>query len=554
MAERPSYEELEARLAQAENSLNAISNTEVDALVGQDGVYLLRLNELEKALRESEQKFRAAFANATVGFALTTPGGRFLEANAAYCSVAGYCFADLKALDFQRVIHPDDYAKTMKLMDRMLAGDIPDFVIENRYARKDGESVWVRNSVSVVRGEEGAPRWMIILAEDIAARKLAEASLSRSLARIEEGEFTLNTLMETVPEGITIADTPDVRVLQVSRYGKELLGKTGEELEGIPLELHAKNWDIYESDGKTRAKNEDLPLTRAVRKGETVTDEEWIFGTADGKRIPVLCNAAPIIDKSQRIIGGILAWRDIGELRRLADALRDSNQDLRDYSHVLTHKLKEPLRAIHHYVDFLFEDLGNTLEGEPKRYLEGIKESLTKSHRQFQDLEALYGVKNHPMNSEVFDMKELVDEMHVTFKDTPGGRLVAREDWPVLTGEKHLLRQILTHLIGNGFKYNREEMKRVEVGWQKAAENGIEIFVRDNGIGIQPQFQEEIFGIFKRLHADHEHEGTGIGLAIVRRAAQKIGATLRVESTLGEGSTFYLDLPSAMAVDARHRP
>jgi PAS domain S-box-containing protein len=551
MADKPSYEELEARLAQAENSLNAVSNMEVDALVGQEGVYLLRLNEMEKALRESEQKFRAAFANAAVGFALTTPDGRFLEANAAYCSVAGYCVADLEALDFQRLIHPDDYAKTMKLMDRMLGGDIPDFVVESRYVREDGESVWVRNSLSLVRGEEGAPRWIIILAEDITARKRAEASLSQSLARVEEGEFTLNTLMETVPEGITIAGAADDRILQVSRYGKELLGKSDEELEGIPLALQARNWDIYESDQKTRAENEDLPLTRAVRKGEIVTDEEWILGTADGERIRVLCNAAPIIDRSQRIIGGIVAWRDITKRRRLEEALRVSNQDLTDYSHALTHNLKEPLRAIHHYVDFLHEDLADTLEGEPKRYLEGIKQSIVKSHQQFQDLEVLYGIKNHPLNFEAFDMKELIDEIQLMFKGTADRQLIAQGNWPVLKGEKHLLRQILTHLISNGFKYNHADLKRVEIGWQQTSDNHVEIFVRDNGIGVAPRFHEEIFGIFKRLHADHEYEGTGIGLAIVRRAAQKIDATLRMESTLGEGSTFYLGLPGSIA-DSAH--
>jgi light-regulated signal transduction histidine kinase (bacteriophytochrome) len=109
----------------------------------------------------------------------------------------------------------------------------------------------------------------------------------------------------------------------------------------------------------------------------------------------------------------------------------------------------------------------------------------------------------------------------------------------------------LINLISNGFKYNHADLKQVEIGWQQTSDNRIEIFVRDNGIGVSPRFHEEIFGIFKRLHLDRDYGGTGIGLAIVRRAAQKIDATLRMESVVGEGSTFYLGLPGSIA-DGAH--
>ena len=105
---------------------------------------------------------------------------------------------------------------------------------------------------------------------------------------------------------------------------------------------------------------------------------------------------------------------------------------------------------------------------------------------------------------------------------------------------------MLIDLINNGFKFNRADIKRVEVGWQQATGNGIEIFVRDNGIGIDPQYQKQIFDIFKRLHTERQYEGTGIGLAIVKRAVQKIGGKLRIESAVDKGSTFYISLPSTL--------
>ncbi|MEJ2731740.1 MAG: ATP-binding protein, partial [Deltaproteobacteria bacterium] len=112
-------------------------------------------------------------------------------------------------------------------------------------------------------------------------------------------------------------------------------------------------------------------------------------------------------------------------------------------------------------------------------------------------------------------------------------------------------RQILFDLISNGFKFNRSDIRRVEVGWQQATGNGIEIFVRDNGIGIDPEYQKQIFDIFKQLHTKSEYDGTGVGLAIVKRAVQKIGGKLRVESAVGEGSTFYINLPK-MILENKH--
>jgi len=124
--------------------------------------------------------------------------------------------------------------------------------------------------------------------------------------------------------------------------------------------------------------------------------------------------------------------------------------------------------------------------------------------------------------------------------------LVIAQNWPRFRSERFLLRQILLALINNGLKFNDADIKRIEIGWQAVADHGIEIFVRDNGIGIDPQYQQQIFDIFRRLHTESEYEGTGIGLAVVKRAVQRIGGKLRLESAVGEGSTFYINLPNSL--------
>jgi PAS domain S-box-containing protein len=139
----------------------------------------------EEALRQSEEKFRSAFANAAIGFAMTTPDGTFVDANPAYCVLTGYSIEELQTLRFPHLIYSDDFAENMNLIDQILSGQTSDFVVENRYRRKSGETVWVRKSISLVRTVEGTPQWIIALVEDITKRKQAEEALRRAHDELE---------------------------------------------------------------------------------------------------------------------------------------------------------------------------------------------------------------------------------------------------------------------------------------------------------------------------------------------------------------------------------
>lgn len=144
----------------------------------------------------------------------------------------------------------------------------------------------------------------------------------------EQGKRTLDAIMEYIPEGVTIAGPPDSTIRMVSKYGRELIGRPREEIEGIAVSDRAEKWGIYHKDGITHALNEELPLTRAIQKGEVVGEEEWLLKRPDNKKIVILCNAGPIRDKEGNITGGIIAWRDINSLRAAQDELQKSHDDL----------------------------------------------------------------------------------------------------------------------------------------------------------------------------------------------------------------------------------
>ena len=237
--------------------------------------------------------------------------------------------------------------------------------------------------------------------------------------------------------------------------------------------------------------------------------------------------------------------RDITERVRTQEALRQANQELSEFAYALTHNLKAPLRAVHNYVNFLYEDLADSLAGESKQYLEGLRHAINLSNRQFGELQQLYQIKNDLTDGNVSKIEDLLAEITTALQLDAGRQLITAPQWPLMRCERRLFRQLLMNLITNGFKFNRAAVKRVEVGWLPAAENRIEIFVRDNGIGIDPRYHGQIFEIFKRLHTEQEFEGTGIGLAIVKKAAAMLGGSVRLESALDAGCTFYVNLPLA---------
>jgi PAS domain S-box-containing protein len=161
--------------------------------------------------------------------------------------------------------------------------------------------------------ENGKVREMLGITQDFTERK-------QMAAEAEEGKRILDALMEYVPEGITIADAPDGRIRMISKFGVNILGR---DQAGSTPETEANHWKVYHPDGKTPLTTEDLPLVRAVQKGETVRNAEIIQVSADMKKLILLCNAAPIRSADGQISGGIVAWQDITERKQVEEKIRN---------------------------------------------------------------------------------------------------------------------------------------------------------------------------------------------------------------------------------------
>ena len=231
------------------------------------------------------------------------------------------------------------------------------------------------------------------------------------------------------------------------------------------------------------------------------------------------------------------------ELKKKAADLALANEELSEYNHVVAHVLKAPLRAIRNYADFLREDFRAVLNEDQQACLKGLDRAVAQGVELVDDLLEFSRIGRLSMSTQTIDLGVFLQELIESLAWCHDVEIEMGDDWPTIDSDPTLLRQIFPELIRNAIKFNHSSHKRVEIGWLPAGEERYELFVRDNGIGIEPRYHEQIFGVFHQLHSREEYDGTGLGLAIIKKAVSKMNGSLRVESKIGEGSTFFVALP-----------
>ncbi len=241
-----------ARQALSDVTLEALGAVADEIALGIEG------RRAEEALRASEERYRAAFANAAVGVTLADLQGRFLQVNPAFCAITGYSETELLASDSPPLTHPDDRPGNRDLMQRLLAGEIPSFVLEKRCVRKDGRIVWVQNSVSAVRDAGGAPRHTVALTEDVTERK-------RAAEAIREANGRTAGILESITDAFFALDG-QWRFTYINDQGERLLFRTRAALLGRNI------WDEFPAAVGTTFERE---YRRAVDEQATASFEEF---------------------------------------------------------------------------------------------------------------------------------------------------------------------------------------------------------------------------------------------------------------------------------------
>lgn len=232
-------------------------------------------------------------------------------------------------------------------------------------------------------------------------------------------------------------------------------------------------------------------------------------------------------------------------LRQVVALLDRKNQELDTFTYSVSHDLKEPLRTLEAFSQFLLEDYSDRLDDQGRDYLTKLARASARMKRQIEDLLTLsrIGRQTEPLTR--VGMSQIIAEIAEGMRalvEKQGGAIEVEDGLPDVLGDKLRVEQIFANLIGNALKFTSEP-PHVQVTVREVDGTAATFAVRDDGIGIDPQYHDRIFGVFQRLHRREDYDGTGAGLAIVKRAAEALDGRVWVESALGEGATFLVRLP-----------
>ncbi|SNB45945.1 PAS domain S-box protein [Geobacter sp. DSM 9736] len=494
----------------------------------------------ENRLRENEARFRGIFENAAVGISLFDRSGRLMQANDKLCDTLGYQESELKGRSFEDFSFAEDMEPDRSNYRHMMDGELPYYVVEKRYARKDRTLVWVRVTRAVQRGPDDEPQYSINIVEDISARKEAESELHRTAA-------LLRTVTENTPDFIFVKDRQG-RMLMANPATLNDLGKPPEEVLGRTDD------EFLGGEGALKIMENDRMV---MERGETLVLEE--IPHPQGDRRVYLSSKSPYLDENGKVIGLIGISRDITDIKRageererlLAEVQR-SNQDLQQFAYVASHDLQEPLRMVSSYMQLLERKYRDQLDEKAQKYIhyavDGTKrmqnliDGLLRYSRISREKELVPVDTNATYAAAIANLAKAIGE---------AGGNVTVDLLPTVPGDEIQLVQLFQNLIGNGLKYRKPgSAPKVHVSARQLGEEWI-FSVTDDGIGIPPQHFDRIFQIFQRLHTKDEYPGTGIGLASCKKIVERHGGRIWVESEPGKGSTFYFALP---AKEPAHEP
>jgi PAS domain S-box-containing protein len=386
----------------------------------------------------------------------------------------------------------------------------------------------------------------------------AVASCHSAQEALDYSESRYRTLVEHSPVGIW-QTTPQGETLYLNRAMCDLF-----EIDS-PAEMAGKTYrDFYTPESIEVVQREHARR----RRGEASSYEVEIVG-ARGSHRNVMIYGAPILDGENRISSFIATIVDVTaerESRRLIDAAQEqvrrlnaelearvarrtrellaSNAQMEAFCYTVSHDLKAPLRAICSFSEILEEDLSSTLSPGCLEGLRAISKSARRMDQLLHDLLEFTRISRCELQLQTIDPSALLEKLIRTLpRDVEAATKVERP-FPSVLGHETALEQIFTNLLTNAHKFRRPEVPPVVRVFGQRFGARVRVYVEDNGIGIAPEHRERIFGVFERLHPHHEYPGTGVGLAIVKCYTEKMGGAVGLESNVGSGSRFWIELAS----------
>jgi PAS domain S-box-containing protein len=491
-----------------------------------------RVNERTVELQESEERYRTLAETSPEMIFVLDKHNRIKYVNQQGARQFGKSPDEIIGKPNTEVFPPDVTALQETKIRQVLKTGKP-YSSEDFFITLDGRT-WLETQLVPMRNSKGEVVSVMGLSRDVTERKNAEETL-------RETKDYLDNLITYANAPIITWDT-NLNITRFNRAFERLTGYESEKVLGKSLPILFPPANCEES------------LTKI---GRTSGGEFW-----ESVEIPILCqngetrialwNSANLYAKDgTTLIATIAQGQDItgrklieDQLKKTLEDLARSNTDLERFAYVSSHDLQEPLRMVTSYLQLLERRYKDKLDDDAQEFIKYAVDGSNRMKGLINDLLAFSRVGSRKTDFVVTDVKTVLDRALNNLKITIGETRakVTHDPLPKVLADETQLESLFQNLISNAIKFRGKKSPRIHIGVKRTGEDWV-FSVKDNGIGIDPQYFERVFIIFQRLHSSQEFPGTGIGLAISKRIVDRHGGRIWIESELGKGSTFYFSLP-----------
>ncbi len=493
------------------------------------------------ALEASDQRSRQLFDDAPIGMAVVAlDNERFKQVNGRLAEMVGYSEQELMRRTPVDITHPDDLAETQRLVRAMLHGT-DRCCVEKRYLRKDGGILWTTRTACIIRDKDGNPRDFLIMVEDITERKRAEEAIRDGQRKLQAALETNQLIMDNSQDVICTIDESG-RFVTMNEASETLWGFSRSELIGRRY-MELVHPDDHAATEKAAAniletgKVSDF-VNRYIRKDGTIVSVLWSASWSPGKKM-LFCVA-----------------HDVTERARIEAALRDAKVEADRANHAkseflsrMSHELRTPLNAILGFGQLLERQNPTAQQRARVDHIMSAGRHLLNLINEVLDISRIEA-GHLQLSVEPVAVAEVLDEALDLMRPLAADRAMqlqvdaqVEKDLHVLA-DRQRLKQVLLNLLTNAVKYTAVG-GRVEVTVQQSGSTATRVVVTDTGAGIATEKLGRLFTPFDRLDVEPSGvEGTGLGLALCQRLMHAMGGDIGVDSTVGKGSAFWIELPA----------
>jgi PAS domain S-box-containing protein len=507
-------------------------------------------------LRRTEERWRLTLASIGDGVISTDAEARVGFMNPVAEQLTGWSAAEAAGRPITEVfvIVNQQHGRTVQnpVSKVLRTGRIAGLANHTVLISRDGTPHQIDDSGAPIRDSKGNICGAVLVFRDVGQRYAADLAARRLAAIVENSD---DAIVSKNLKGI---------VSSWNRGAEELFGYTAEEMIGQSI------MKVIPPDRQ----DEERDILARLQRGERMHHFETIRRHKNGRLLSVSLTISPIRDAEGHIVGASKIARDIGERKKAEEALRAAQLQLKQhaqeleskvqertariqetvaeleaFSYSLSHDMRAPLRAIQSFSEIVLNEHAGRLDEEATGYLQRVVNAAGRMDRLIQDVLAFTRVSRQEITVERIDAEKLIREvMHERPElQPPNAEIVIESPLLPMLGHEASLTQCLTNLLDNAVKFvPRGVAPRVRIR-SEPVEGQVRLWVEDNGIGIDPAAQRRLFALFERVHSGTNYRGTGIGLAIVRKAVERMGGTAGVESEPGKGSRFWLQLPAFSA-------